>query len=100
MLPLKLHLYLPCKHEVYPAKEMEQVLVSSWRSRKLQHIMYAMWGCSVLSKGVVVEEGSHKQLLDEGGVYQALVRRQMDRRPSSASLASMRRNESDASFRS
>lgn len=47
-----------------------------------------------------MEEGTHKQLLEEGGVYQALVRRQMDRRASTASLASMRRNESDASFRS
>ena len=42
--------------------------------------------CRVISKGVVVEEGSHSQLLEAGGAYSSLVRRQMQMNVSHTSL--------------
>lgn len=55
--------------------------------------------CRVISKGVVVEDGSHNQLLEAGGVYSNLVRRQMHKNTSSASLGSLAHTESSASLR-
>ncbi|DBA78719.1 TPA: hypothetical protein ACH3X1_008631 [Trebouxia sp. C0004] len=53
----------------------------------------------VINKGVVVEDGSHDQLLEAGGVYSTLVRRQMQKNISSASLGSLGHNESSSSLR-
>ena len=50
--------------------------------------MGSLAGRRVVSKGVVTEQGRHQELLDAGGAYSALVRRQMQRSESSASLAS------------
>lgn len=55
--------------------------------------------CSVVSKGAVVEDGSHFQLLEAGGVYSSLVRRQMQRNISTASFGSLAHAESSASLR-
>ena len=55
--------------------------------------------CRVINKGVVVEDGSHNQLLEAGGVYSTLVRRQMQKNTSSASLGSLAHTESSASLR-
>ena len=55
--------------------------------------------CSVVSKGAVVENGSHFQLLEAGGVYSSLVRRQMQRNTSTASFVSLAHAESSASLR-
>lgn len=41
---------------------------------------------AVISAGSVVEEGSHAALLEAGGAYAGLVRRQLTRASSSASL--------------
>ena len=40
----------------------------------------------VIQHGALVEQGSHEQLLEAGGAYAQLVRRQLARAPSSASL--------------
>ena len=55
--------------------------------------------CRVVNKGVVVEDGSHNQLLEAGGVYSSLVRRQMQKNTSSASLGSLAHTESSTSLR-
>lgn len=41
----------------------------------------------VISHGQVAEQGSHDELLEAGGAYAALVRRQLARQPSTPSLA-------------
>ena len=41
----------------------------------------------VIQHGQVAEQGSHEELLEAGGVYANLVRRQLARAPSTASLA-------------
>ena len=46
-----------------------------------------------------MEDGSHNQLLEAGGVYATLVRRQMQKNTSSASLGSLAHNESSSSLR-
>ena len=56
--------------------------------------------CRVINKGVVVEDGSHNELIEAGGVYATLVRRQMQKNTSSASLGSMAHTESCMSLRS
>lgn len=40
----------------------------------------------VIQHGQVAEQGTHDELLEAGGVYASLVRRQLARAPSSASL--------------
>ena len=40
----------------------------------------------VVQHGQVAEQGTHDQLLEGGGVYAGLVRRQLARAPSTASL--------------
>ncbi|KAK9809885.1 hypothetical protein WJX72_001039 [[Myrmecia] bisecta] len=49
----------------------------------------------VITKGIVAEEGSHEALLEQRGIYSQLVRRQMQKTTSSASLA---RGDSELSF--
>ena len=44
---------------------------------------------AVIKAGVVVEEGSHDQLLSMRGVYSSLVQRQMQKTGSVVSIASM-----------
>jgi ABC-type transport system involved in cytochrome bd biosynthesis fused ATPase/permease subunit len=41
----------------------------------------------VIQHGQVAEQGTHDSLLEAGGVYASLVRRQLARAPSAASLA-------------
>jgi ATP-binding cassette subfamily B (MDR/TAP) protein 9 len=41
---------------------------------------------AVVSGGRLAEQGSHEQLLEAGGLYASLVRRQLARAPSAASL--------------
>lgn len=55
--------------------------------------------CRVVSKGAVVEDGSHLKLLEAGGVYSSLVRRQMQKNISTASLGSLAHTESALSLR-
>lgn len=64
-----------------------------------QHVLYQLLLYRVINKGVVVEDGSHNQLLESGGVYATLVRRQMQKNTSSASLGSLAHTESSASLR-
>ena len=40
----------------------------------------------VIQHGQVAEQGSHEQLLEAGGVYAQLVRRQLARAPSAGSI--------------
>lgn len=40
----------------------------------------------VIQHGQVAEQGSHEQLLEAGGVYAQLVRRQLARAPSTGSI--------------
>lgn len=48
----------------------------------------------LVAKGAVAEQGTHQQLLEAGGAYSALVRRQLQKTDSSASLSSVARDAS------
>lgn len=50
--------------------------------------------CRLVAKGAVAEQGTHQQLLEAGGAYSALVRRQLQKTDSSASLSSVARDAS------
>jgi ABC-type microcin C transport system duplicated ATPase subunit YejF len=53
----------------------------------------------VIQHGQVAEQGSHEELLEAGGVYANLVRRQLARAPSAASLAPSASTSSLAAIR-
>lgn len=53
----------------------------------------------VIQHGQVAEQGSHEQLLEAGGVYAQLVRRQLARTPSTPGLAASSSTASLAGLR-
>ena len=56
-------------------------------------------GCRVINKGAVVEQGTHSQLLELGGIYSSLVRKQLQKSASSASFSSLAQVSSESSLR-
>ena len=56
-------------------------------------------GCRVINKGTVVEQGTHSQLLELGGIYSSLVRKQLQKSASSASFSSLAQVSSESSLR-
>lgn len=53
----------------------------------------------VINKGTVVEQGTHSQLLELGGIYSSLVRKQLQKSGSSASFSSLAQVSSESSLR-
>ena len=63
------------------APDMVKLCVDSWRRH------HPEWRVVVLDQGMVVESGTHTDLMRAGGLYRRLVDRQFSDRPPPASLA-------------